>query len=397
MGHAGGTNPSFTESFDFSESAQMSTDEDTESFSPAGGRYVMVCHDMDGDGEIQMHSNPSNGWISFDGVETYEDYHNPATSRIIYRQFHYTPNQNWYGTDTFTWKCVSSDPSVYHTHTVTVTVNPVNDPPAVWPGGAGDISVTEDVPKTINLQTWGSIYDEETDITDLNFIIVDTPQHGTLEQVNGEPHKWIYTSEPNWYGDDSFSFKVSDGDLESSVETVNLIISAVNDPPVADNQSFSTNEDTPASFTLTGSDVDSTDITYQIVVYPQHGTIDESSLPSLVYTPDEHYFGPDSLQFTMNDGSLTSNTATVSIYVDPTQDIPFAFSMGIHGNPNIGYGAETLEDTEIMISLEGLDWDSEIELPPWFTFGANRVHHASNSTSPYGLHPPHYDLSLIHI
>jgi Bacterial Ig domain len=96
-----------------------------------------------------------------------------------------------------------------------------------------------------------------------------------------------------------------------------LIVAKGNTPPVANNGSLSTPENTAAPATLTATDVDSDALTYSVVAGPSHGTL-SGTAPNLTYTPTSGYTGPDSFTFKANDGQADSNVATVSITVTPT-------------------------------------------------------------------------------
>src|SRR4029077_18585398 len=121
-----------------------------------------------------------------------------------------------------------------------------------------------------------------------------------------------YTPAPNYNGPDSFTFKASDGTLDSNTATVSITVAAVNDAPVADNQSVAATEDTPVPITLRASDGDSPTLTFSLVAGPSHGTV-TGTPPTVTYTPAPNYNGPDSFTFKASDGTLDSNTATVSI------------------------------------------------------------------------------------
>ncbi len=56
---------------------------------------------------------------------------------------------------------------------------------------------------------------------------------------------FIYTPTLNISGIDHFTYKLSDGKLESGLATVTITLQAVNDPPVAVKDTASTNEDYP--------------------------------------------------------------------------------------------------------------------------------------------------------
>ena len=57
--------------------------------------------------------------------------------------------------------------------------------------------------------------------------------------------------------------------------------------------------------------MDSPTLTYSIVAGPSHGTV-TGTAPTVTYTPALNYNGADSFTFKANDGSLDSNTATVT-------------------------------------------------------------------------------------
>jgi hypothetical protein len=94
-----------------------------------------------------------------------------------------------------------------------------------------------------------------------------------------------------------------------------------NSPPVANNQVVTTNKNTAKAITLTASDPNNDPLTYSIVTQPSHGTITGGTGAGRTYTPNTGYVGPDSFTFKANDGTVDSNTATVSITVeDPGKD-----------------------------------------------------------------------------
>lgn len=89
----------------------------------------------------------------------------------------------------------------------------------------------------------------------------------------------------------------------------------LNNPPVADDKSVTTPEDTPVAITLTATDVDGDALTYGIATAPAHGTLSGTG-PTVTYTPDADFTGPDTFTFKANDGQVDSNVATASITVE---------------------------------------------------------------------------------
>ena len=97
----------------------------------------------------------------------------------------------------------------------------------------------------------------------------------------------------------------------------------VNHPPVADPQSVSTPEDTPLAITLTGSDLDGDPILFFIATPPSNGSL-SGAPPNVTYTPFANSSGLDSFTFEVEDDSLISPPATVTIDVLPVNDPPIA-------------------------------------------------------------------------
>jgi len=225
----------------------------------------------------------------------------------------YVPNPNFHGPDSFTFRA-NDGKSNSNLATVSITCSPVNDAPIAIDS---NVTIFEDVPTPITLS--GTDVDGDA----LSYIIVTQPLYGTL---SGTGANLIYTPNFNFTGSDSFTFKVNDGTVDSNTATVSISVVEFNDPPVANNQSVSTNEDVSLVIILTGSDPDGDEITYSIVNGPTHGTLSGSG-SMVTYLPDPNYYGPDSFTFKVNDGSNNSNVATVSITVNPVNDAPVAFNL----------------------------------------------------------------------
>ena len=91
-------------------------------------------------------------------------------------------------------------------------------------------------------------------------------------------------------------------------------MSAVNKDPVAVTQSVTTSEDKPVTITLSASDADGDELTYTIVSQPNYGIL-TGTPPNLIYTPNNKYAGNDTFSFKVNDGTIDSSIATISVFV----------------------------------------------------------------------------------
>ena len=91
-------------------------------------------------------------------------------------------------------------------------------------------------------------------------------------------------------------------------------------PPIANDQSVSTTEDTSKTITLTASDPNGDPLTYTVLSTPSNGDL-TGTAPNLTYTPDTGFAETDSFTFSANDGTNNSNTSTVSITVNPINEV----------------------------------------------------------------------------
>jgi hypothetical protein len=243
----------------------------------------------------------------------------------------YDPDSDYSGPDSFTFK--ANDGSVdSSTATVSITVSPDNDPPVA---NGQSVTVVEDTPEDITLTA------SDTDGDGLSYSIVDEPVHGTL---SGTAPNVTYGPDLNYNGPDSFTFKANDGAGDSNTATVSITVSPANDAPVASGQSVTATEDTAKAITLIATDIDGGDLDYSIVDGPTHGNL-TGTAPNVTYNPNLNYNGPDSFTFKADDGSSESNTATVSITVDPVNDVPTADDK----TPSVN------ENSVVVITLSGSD------------------------------------------
>jgi large repetitive protein len=259
----------------------------------------------------------------------------------------YTPDANYNGPDAFTFK-VNDGELDSGTAAVSITVTPVNDAPVAVNDAYG---TNEDTALTVPAK--GVLTnDSDVDSSTLTAVLAAGPAHGTLA-LNADG-SFTYTPDSNWNGTDTFTYKAHDGALDSNIATVTITVTAVNDIPVAQDQSVTTDQDTAVAITLVVTDVDNDALTYSIVAGPSHGTLSGSGAAQ-TYTPNTGYSGADSLTFKANDGAADSNVAAVSITVNPINHTPVA--------ANDSYSTD--EDTALILAASGvLSNDTDADSDP---------------------------------
>ncbi|MFC1980932.1 Ig-like domain-containing protein [Chloroflexota bacterium] len=164
--------------------------------------------------------------------------------------------------------------------------------------------------------------DSDPDSDPLTSVSVTNPDNGAVT-LNSDG-SFTYTPDANWNGTDTFTYKANDGMAYSNIATVTITVKAVNDAPVANNDSYSTSEGTVLTVAAPGvlgndSDPDGDSLTSTQVTDPANGTITLNSDGSFTYTPDAGFSGSDTFTYKTNDGMVNSNVAaTVTITVTAT-------------------------------------------------------------------------------
>ncbi len=225
--------------------------------------------------------------------------------------FSYTPGANYNGSDTFGFS-VSDGHGGTNTYAYSITIAPVNDPPVSANGSA---SINEDTPLSGALPAASDVEGDP-----ITYALAAAATNGVaVVNANGT---FSYTPNANYNGSDGFSFSVSDNHGGTNTYAYSITIAPVDDAPVAANGSASGNEDTAITGQASASDVDSPSLTYSVVSGPAHGVLTLQSNGAFSYAPTANYNGSDSFTFKANDGSLNSNTATVSLTINPVNDPP---------------------------------------------------------------------------
>jgi len=201
------------------------------------------------------------------------------------------------------------------------------DGPIVWISpGIFDEPVTPNTPPEATPQSQSLQEDDALPITltgsdaeddDLTFEVVTAPVHGTL---SGAPPSVIYTPHANFFGIDSFSFIADDGRDESEPATVSLTVISVNDPPVAQQDTESTDVDLPVLVDVLDNDfdIDAGDTLVVLSVGDAFNGITSNEGTAVSYTPNPGFAGSDEFTYTVSDGHGGTDTALVSITVTLT-------------------------------------------------------------------------------
>lgn len=246
-----------------------------------------------------INSLPSNGLLKNSGtVITLND----VPKNISGNNVLYTSTSDIATADSFTFRSNDGISSSFSAK-VSISINPVNDKPLA----ADQLNVTafEQIAKEISLVA------EDPDGDELVYSVVDSPQNGNIT-INKNIATYISTSDTA--KEDSFTFSANDNILNSEKATVTINIIQINDVPIAYSQNVSVVEDQSLEIILNGIDNDKDEFTFSITGNPING---EAALNDnkVIYKPKAGYFGSDSFIFEINDGTDSSDPASVTITI----------------------------------------------------------------------------------
>jgi hypothetical protein len=259
------------------------------------------------DASVSITGDPANGSVVNNGNGTVD----------------YTPDDDFFGIDTFSYTVQNSDGSVSNVADVQVTVTSENDAPNV----ANDSATTAEN-TAVTITVLGNDDDVDGTLDVATVTIVDPVDDGaTIINADGSV---TYTPDNNFDGTDMFTYTVADNlALTSAQATVTItVVDATNDPVAVDDTAV-TVEDNAVSIDLTDNDAGGAgtvvDATVTIVRNPSAGSLVNNGDGTVHYTPTANTFGMDTFTYTIrNDNGVLSNTATVQVTVTSQNDAPIA-------------------------------------------------------------------------
>lgn len=221
--------------------------------------------------------------------------------------------------DSFTYTVKDNEGADSNVETVSITVTPVNDPPVITDQAPNPLVTPEDVPISLDLS---------------NLIVTDPdnsfPTGFTLAVLSGTNYRvsgTTVTPARDFNGNLAVRVRVNDGTDDSGIFNLALTVTPVNDPPVAVDDSASTDEETPVTIDVLANDrdvegaLDPGSVT--VTSGPANGSTSVNSGNGRVtYTPNVNFSGPDSFVYRVADGAGATDTATVTVSVRSVNDPP---------------------------------------------------------------------------
>jgi VCBS repeat-containing protein len=275
----------------------------------------VLANDFDPQGlamTAEVITQPANGTLTFEASGA----------------FRYVPNENFHGTDSFTYRVTNSAGEVSE-GTATIIVEALNDAPQ-----AMDDSYTIPTGSSLNVGVSEGVQANDSDVDaesssafsalPMNATLLQGPKHGTLSfNADGS---FIYTPNAGYVGPDSFAYQLSDGMSNSQVARATITVTGEggggeeNVAPVSAADNYATTVDQTLNISVPGvlsndTDANGDTLTAQLVANAANGTVTLAADGSFVYVPNAGYIGADSFQYAAFDGELAGTAVTVNIQV----------------------------------------------------------------------------------
>lgn len=199
---------------------------------------------------------------------------------------------------------------------------------------------------------------------ELTYTVVSNPANGTL---SGTGANLTYTPNANFFGTDSFTYRASDGTADSSVATVSINVSEVNDAPIVAADSKTTPRDTALTFAAT--DLTANDnagaanesgqtltVTQVVVTAQTRGTVSLSG-GQITYTPEPNYTGAAAFDYQVCDNGTTNGAADAKCSISSVNVnifAPTAASVSVSGRVTNAKGRGVKNVVITMTDANGL-------------------------------------------
>ncbi len=284
--------------------APVASDDATETGINQPVTIPVLANDFDADDDLEQNtprvlSGPAHGQVTID----------MSSGTITYQPF-----ADFTGSDQFTYEVCDATALC---DTAMVTVEVTNSPPVAVDDAA---DTPEAVP--VNIDLTGNDFDPDGNLDPRSVRVLISPFGAT---VTLDPQTGIatYTPRSGFSGVDLFAYEISDttGTLgPPAVGMVHIVVTPVNDPPQAQDDTMFAVPDTPIDLDVLGNDTDVDSLidraTVRIEEGPSSGSAVAQADGSVRYTPRTGFTGTDEFRYTVqDDAGARSNVAVVSITV----------------------------------------------------------------------------------
>lgn len=256
----------------------------------------------------------------------------------------YTPNPGFSGNDFFEYViCDFGIPNLCDTARVVITIG-ANNPPIA----TNDFFQCNEDDSLVNVSVLTNDFDPDGTALQVSSMLVSPPLNGVLTiNTNGT---FSYFPTTNYFGPDSFSYKVCDGGVPNYCDTavVVLTISPVNDAPSAVNDYFnlSANSALQGNVLINDSDLESDSLIVSGII--QSGSLNGNLMlqpnGALSYTPDPNFAGFTALSYIVCNYGFPDLCDTASVLIEVTNTAPVALADTFYIQSGIAFSGNCISN-----------------------------------------------------
>lgn len=251
----------------------------------------------------------------------------------------FTPNENFNGDTTITYTVTDPD-GAEDTATVSVTVNAVNDDPVA----VDDVASTDEDTAVI-VDLIGNDTDVDGDPLTIGTVSVPADQGEVVDNGDGTV---TFTPAPDFNGEATITYTVIDGNGGEDEGQAIVTVGAVNDGPVANDDTAEVDEDGSVDIPVLGNDTDLDGDDLRVIeASSPDGEVTINPDGTITFAPAENFNGDTTITYTITDDNGGTDTATVNVTVNPVNDAPVA----------VDDADTTPFDTPVTIDVLGNDTD----------------------------------------
>ena len=260
--------------------------------------------------------------------------------------FSYQPNSNFIGVDSFVYRVLDPE-GASDQATVFINIGGANSPPIANNDFYNTPQNTTLTVDGTNLQgILANDNDPDGDEFSLVTALIDTVKNGTLTiEATG---LFTYVPNNNFSGEDNFTYEIEDVHGASAQAVVTITVTDGNSPPIANDDNATVNEDNIVLIDVLANDTDADGDALEIIDWQVNNAQVNLSFGQLEYIPNENFNGVDTFIYTIYDGNAHTAQATVTINVNPVNDLPVAVDDSVNVNSGGQVNIDVLaNDTDI--------------------------------------------------
>ncbi|MFO7902335.1 MAG: Ig-like domain-containing protein [Pirellulaceae bacterium] len=229
----------------------------------------------------------------------------------------YSPAPDYAGVETFNYTIDDGNGGT-DTATVTVTIMEENDPP----------EAVDDSFEVVEDSTDNSLDVLANDTTagdpdeSLTIVGVSDPDQGGTVAISQDELTLIYTPEADFFGDEQFTYEITDGNGGFAEATGTVTVTGVNDPPTAQDDTFTVVKgETDILLSVLDNDSSEPDGVEEITVSGVEAISGDGSVTvtddgqGILYSPDPGFTGDETFIYTIEDPEGATSQATVAVTV----------------------------------------------------------------------------------